>query len=72
MGGQGTLPSYRQVMDATTSNSIYEGASIAQQGHVERDAAVRVLQLHHVDGIQSTRSTVPGCRSPHLPELQLT
>ena len=50
MGGQGTMPSSRQAMAATTSNFVYEGESIAQE-HVERDAAVKVLQLHHVGGM---------------------
>ena len=68
MGGQGTLPSSRQAMADTISNFVYEGASIAQE-HVERDAAVKVLQLHHVGGMQSTRSTVQGCLSPGLPVL---
>ena len=59
-------------MADTTSNFVYEGASIAQE-HVERDAAVKVLQLHHVGGMQSTGSTVQGCMSPCLPVLlQLT
>ena len=52
----------------TTSNFVYEGGSIAQE-HVERDAAVKVLQLHHVGGMQSTGSTVQGCLSPGLPIL---
>ena len=42
--GQGTLPSSRHAMVATTSNFVYEGASIVQE-HVERDAAVKVLCL---------------------------
>ena len=71
MEGQGTLPSYGQAMTATTSNFVYEGASITQE-HVERDAAVKVLQLHRVGGMQNTESTVPGCLSPSLPVLQLT
>ena len=59
-------------MAATTSNFVYEGASIAQE-HVEGDAAVKVLQLHHVGGTQNTGSTVQGCLSPCLPVLlQLT
>ena len=60
MGGQGTLPSSRQAMAATTSSFVYEGVSIAQE-HVERDAAVKVLQLHHVGDMQSTGPTVQGC-----------
>ena len=56
-------------MAATTSNFVYEGASIAQE-HVEGDAAVKVLQLHHVGGMQNTGSTVQGCLCPVL--LQLT
>ena len=73
MGGQGTLPSSSQAMTATTSNFVYEGASIAQE-HVERNVAVRVLQLHHVSGI---KRRAPGLRcrdvlSPCLPVLQLT
>ena len=71
MGGQGPLSSSRESMAATTSNFVYEGASIAQE-HVEREAVVKVLQLHHVGGMQSTGSTVRGCLSPCLPVLQLT
>ena len=63
MGGQDTLPSSSQAMATTTSNFVYEGASIAQE-HVERNAAIKVLQAHHVGGIKSTRSTVQGCLSP--------
>ena len=37
--------------------------SIAQE-HVKRNAAVKVLQLHHVGGMTRTGSTVPGCLSP--------
>ena len=40
MGGQGTLPSSRYAMTATTSNFVYKGASIVRE-HVERDAAVK-------------------------------
>ena len=66
--GQDTLLSSREAMAATTSNSVYEGASIAQE-----HTAVKVLKLHHVDGIQTTGSTVQGCMSPCLPVLlQLT
>ena len=71
MGGPGTLPFYGQAMVTTTSNFVYEGASIAQE-HVERGAAVKELQVIHVGGMQSTESTVPGCLSPFLPVLQLT
>ena len=66
MGGQGTLPYSRQIIAATTSNVVYEGASIALQEHV------KVLQLHYVGGMQSTGSTVQGCMSPCLPVLRLT
>ena len=55
-------------MADTISNFVYEGAGIAQE-HVKRDAAVKVLQLHHVGGMQSTGSTVQGCLSPGLPVL---
>ena len=58
-------------MAATTSNFVYEGVNIAQE-HVERDVAVKVLQLHHVGDMQSIGSTVQGCLSPCLPVLQLT
>ena len=44
------MPSSRQAMTATTSYFVYEGASITQE-HVERDVAVKVLQLHNVGGI---------------------
>ena len=71
MGGQGTLPFYGQAMVATTSNFVYEEASIAQE-RVERGAAVKELQLLHVGCMQSTESTVPGCLSPFLAVLQLT
>ena len=62
-GARDTLLSSRQAMAATTSNFVYESASIAQK-HVERNAAVKVLQLHHVGGMKSTGSTVQGCLSP--------
>ena len=58
-------------MAATPSNFVSEGGSIAQE-HVERNAAVKVLQLHHVGGMQSTGSTVQGCMSPCFQVLQLT
>ena len=48
--GQDPLPSSRQAMAATTCNFVYEGANIARE-HVERNAAVKVLQLHHVGGM---------------------
>ena len=41
----------------TTSNFVYEGTSIAQE-HIERDGAVKALQLNHVGGMPSTGSTV--------------
>ena len=63
IGGQGTLPSSSQAVAATTSNFVYEAASIAQE-HVEHNAEVKVLQLHHVGGMKSTGSTVQGCLSP--------
>ena len=63
VGGQSTLPFSRRATAATASNFVHEGASLAQE-HVERDAAVKVLQLHHVGGMKSTRSTVQGCLSP--------
>ena len=63
MGGQGTLPSSSQAMAATASNFAHEGASIAQKD-VERNAAVKVRQLHRVGGMKSTGSTVQGCVSP--------
>ena len=50
MGGRGTLPSSSLAMAATSSNFVYEGASIAQE-HVQRNAAVKMLQLHYVGGI---------------------
>ena len=59
-GGQDTLPSSSQAMAATTSNFVYEGASIAKE-HVERNTAVKVLQLRHVGGTKNTGSTVQGC-----------
>ena len=66
MRGQGTVPPTSQAMAATTSYYfVYEGASIAQE-HIERDAAVKVLQLHHVGGMQNTGSTVQGCLSPGI------
>ena len=46
-----------------TSYFVCEGASIAQE-HVERNTAVKVLQLPHVGGKQSTGSTMQGCLSP--------
>ena len=55
MGGQGTMPSSRQAMAATSSNFVYEGSSIAQE-HTERDAAVKVLRLH----------MSAACRAPSL------
>ena len=71
MGGQGTLPSSRQAMAATTSIFFYEGASSIAQEHT----AVIVLQLHHVGGMQSTtrvEGLVQGGLSPYLPLLYLT
>ena len=68
IGGQGTMPSSRQAMAATTSNSVYEGASIALE-HVERDVALKVPQLHHAGAMQSTGSTVQGFLSLCLPVL---
>ena len=65
MGGQGTLPYSRQAIAATTSNFVYQGASIAQE-HVKE------LQLPYVGGMQSTGSTVQRCMSPCLTVLQLT
>ena len=70
MGGQGTIPSPRQAMAATTSYFVYEGANIAQE-YGERDAAVKVLQLHRVGDMQSTGSAVQGCLSHCLLVLQL-
>ena len=58
------MPSSRQAMAATTSYFVCEGASIAQEQHVERNAEVKVLELHHVGGMQITGSMVQGCRSP--------
>ena len=72
MRGQGPMLFSRQAMAATTSNFVYEGASIAQE-HVKRDVPVKVLQLHHVGGMPSTtRSTVQGCLSLCFPYMQLT
>ena len=72
MGGGRPSAIFWQGMAATTSNFVYEGASIAQE-HVERDAVVKVLQLYHVGGMQTTGgSTERGCLSPCLPVLQLT
>ena len=67
VGGQRTMPSSSQAMAATTSYYyfVYKGASIAQE-HIERDAAVKVLQLHHVGGMKNTGSTVQGCLSPGI------
>ena len=48
MGGQGTLPSSTRAMAATTSNFVYEGASIAQE-HVERTPCRR-HEEHRVYG----------------------
>ena len=53
-GRPGTRPSSRQAMASTTHGFVYEGASSVAQEHVERDASVEVLQLHHVGGMQST------------------
>ena len=50
-------------MTATTSNFVYEGTNIAQE-HVKREAAVKVLQLHHVGGMKSIVSTMQRCLSP--------
>ena len=50
MGAQDTLPSSSQATAATTRNFVYEGASIAPE-HVERNAVVKLLQLHHVGGM---------------------
>ena len=48
MRGQGILPSSRQAMAVTTSYFVYEGASIAQEHDVERDATViKVLHAQH-------------------------
>ena len=47
MRGQGTLPSSRQAMAATTSYFVYAGASIIAQEHVERDATVKVPHAQH-------------------------
>ena len=61
-GRQDSQSSSSQAMAATTSNFVHEDANIAQE-HVERNAAVKVLQLHHVGGMQSTGSTMQGCLS---------
>ena len=63
VGGRGTLPSSCQATAVTTSNFVFEGASLAQE-HVQRNTAVKVLQLHHVGGMKSTRSMVQGRLSP--------
>ena len=62
MGGQGTLPSSSQALTATPNYFVYEDASTAQE-HVERNAAVKVLQLHHVGGMKNTGSMMQGCLS---------
>ena len=63
MRRQDILPSSSQAMAATTSNFFYEGASISQE-HVERNAALKVLQLHHVGDMKSTVSMVQECLFP--------
>ena len=52
-------------MAATSSNVVYEAASIAQE-HVEQNAEVKVLLLHHIGGMKSTGSTAQGCNAVHL------
>ena len=69
--GRGTLLSSSQAMAATTNNFVYEGASIAQE-YVERNAAGKVLKLHHVGGMKSTGSKVQGCLSHGTTTTDLT
>ena len=60
-GLTGNTPAPKQGERSFTcsANFVYENEGIAQD-HVERIAGGKMLQLHHVGGMQSTGSTVQG------------
>ena len=72
MGGQGTMPSSRQAMAATTSYTLFTKARVSLRSMWNRMPRLK-CQQHNIGGMESTGSTVQGCLSPYLPVLlQLT
>ena len=61
-----------EVYAALVVTLISTALSRIAQEHEERDAAVKMLQLYHVGGMQRIGSTVQGSLSHRLPVLPVT